>query len=246
MKLNQVLAVGEGVKTRVQKEVSQAYQVLGKPAPFSGLIRTYRPKDEEGEELPSESTLVQLTVEDLIGVVTANLTDLFDITATKEWTNTTARADVKLDDGTVILSSVPVTYLLFLEKQLTDLHTFVSSLPILDPSQRWEIDESMGTGVWRSEVKETHKTSKVPRAFVKYEATEQHPAQVDVVHEDVIQGFWSATNYSGAIRAARRQELVDRVRRLQRAVKFAREEANNIDADQQHPAGAIFGFVFGP
>ena len=30
-----------------------------------------------------------------------------------------------------------MTYLLFLEKQLTDLHTFVKKLPVLDAAESW-------------------------------------------------------------------------------------------------------------
>ena len=37
---------------------------------------------------------------------------------------------------------VPVTYLLFLEKQLVDLHTFVKKLPVLDASETWVFDAS--------------------------------------------------------------------------------------------------------
>jgi len=37
---------------------------------------------------------------------------------------------------------VPATYLLFLEKQLTDLHTLVSKLPVLDASETWVFDQA--------------------------------------------------------------------------------------------------------
>jgi len=50
---------------------------------------------------------------------------------------------------TPLLADVPVTYLLFLEKQLTDLRTFVDKLPVLDPSVVWLQDPSSGD--WRSE-----------------------------------------------------------------------------------------------
>ena len=47
------------------------------------------------------------------------LTQLFDVTATKDWANCEARADITVD-GRALLRDVPVSYLLFLEKQLTE------------------------------------------------------------------------------------------------------------------------------
>ena len=103
---------------------------------LAGISRTYQPKDEEGEQLPPESTRVQVQAEDVLRETAATLTRLFDVTATKDWANCTARADVKVD-GRVLVADVPVSYLLFLEKQLTDLHTFVKKLPVLDAAESW-------------------------------------------------------------------------------------------------------------
>lgn len=70
------------------------------------------------------------------------------MTATREWANRLAAADVVVD-GTVLLPQVPVPYLLFLEKQLTDLHTFVRKLPVLDASEAWTLDPS--TDSWKTD-----------------------------------------------------------------------------------------------
>src|SRR5215468_10945135 len=121
-KLNQIIAVEKGVKSRSYQDLTEAHHALQKQTLLSGISRTYRPKDEEGEQLPPESTRVQLKAEDVIRQTTESLTRLFDITATKDWTNCTAKADVVID-GQTLLSGVPATYLLFLEKQLVDLHT---------------------------------------------------------------------------------------------------------------------------
>jgi len=84
-----------------------------------------------------------------------------------------ARADVVID-GQTIATDVPVTYLLFLEKQLVDLHTFVKKLPVLDAAESWVRDDS--TDSWRTEAVRTIRTKKVPRNHVKAEATDKHPA----------------------------------------------------------------------
>jgi len=134
MKLNQVIAIEKGTKGRSLQELTEAHQTLQKPALLAGISRTYRPKDEEGEQFPPESTRVQIKAEDIIRKISEGLTKLFDVVATKDWANCTAKADV-IVDGKVLLSQVPATYLLFLEKQLVDLHTFIKKLPVLDSSE---------------------------------------------------------------------------------------------------------------
>jgi hypothetical protein len=78
---------------------------------------------------------------------------------------------------------VPVPYLLFLEKQLTELGAFVRRLPVLDAAETWNLDAS--TDAWKTEPLRTIRTRRVPRNHVKAEATEQHPAQVEVCYEDI-------------------------------------------------------------
>ena len=87
------------------------------------------------------------------------------------------------------------------------------------------------------------KTKKVPRNHVKAEATKEHPAQVEVYHEDVVVGHWRTVRFSGALPARRVNELTDRVERLQRAVKFAREEANLREVEQQEVGAKVFEFL---
>ena len=241
-KLNQIIALEKGVKSRSYASLTEAHQQLQKPALLSGITRTYRPKDDEGERYPPESTRVQLRSEEILRSTATILTELFDVVATKDWANCTARADVVVE-GKTLLEKVPVTYLLFLEKQLTDLHTFVHKLPVLDPSESWRFEPSQDC--WASEPAETSKTKKVPRNHVKAEATEKHPAQVEVYHEDIVVGYGKTVKFSGALPAARVRELLERVERLQKAVKMAREEANGVVVESTKSGDKIFGYLFG-
>jgi hypothetical protein len=241
-RLNQIIAVEKGVKSKSFQDLTEAHHALQKPALLSGISRNYQPKDEEGEQLPPESTRVQVRSEDILRQMAATLTRLFDVTATKDATNCVARADVKVDD-TVLLADVPVTYLLFLEKQLTDLHTFVRKLPVLDAAESWTFSDS--ADCWSTEPVRTIRTKKVPRNHVKAEATEKHPAQVEVYYEDIPVGYWTTVRFSGALPAKRISELAERVEKLQRAVKFAREEANNCEAVDRHVGDKVFGYLFG-
>jgi hypothetical protein len=241
-KLNQVIAIEKGVKAKSHQELTEAHQQLQKPSILAGISRTYRPKEEEGEQLPPESTRVQLKADEVIRRTMDTLVELFDITATKEWANCEARADVVVD-GAVIVAQAPVTYLLFLEKQLVDLHTFVKKLPVLDASESWAFDAS--ADCWATEAIQTAKTKKIPRNHVKAEATDKHPAQVEVYYEDVVVGTWRTVKFSGALPAKRVNELLGRVEKLQQAVKYAREEANNNKCDDKKVGRAVLSFLFG-
>jgi hypothetical protein len=241
-KLNQIIAVEKGVKSRSLQELTEAHHAVQKPALLTGIARTYQPKDEEGEQLPPESTKVQVRTEDVIRQVTTTLTRLFDVTATKDATNRVAVADVVVD-GRTLLSDVPVPYLLFLEKQLTDLHTFVKKLPVLDAAESWVFNDS--ADCWSTEPVRTIRTKKVPRNHVKAEATEKHPAQVEVYYEDIPVGYWTTVKFSGALPAKRVSELLERVEKLQQAVKFAREEANGVDAVDRKTGEAVLAYIFG-
>ena len=241
-KLNQIIAITQGKKAQAHKALTEAYQTLQKNALLEGVSRTYRPRDEEGEQLPPEKKLVQAKVHQSIGAVVGALTELFDIVATQDYANCQARADVVVD-GVTLARGVPVTHLLFLEKQLVDIHTFVEKLPTLDPGESWQYNEDADCHA--SEPYQTTKTKKVLKNHVKAEATKEHPAQVETYTEDVIVGYWTTVKFSGAIPARERNEILGRVRKLQEAVKSAREEANGMEVELRKIGSAVLQYVFG-
>src|SRR5437868_3610172 len=135
-KLNQIIAVQAGKKSQAKETLTEAYHKLKKPELLAGIVRTYQPRDDGGEPQPEERKMVQLKVGELIRQVTAGLTEMFDVVATQDWANCQAKADVSVD-GQVLLRGAPVTHLLFLEKQLVDLRTFIETLPVLDTAEDW-------------------------------------------------------------------------------------------------------------
>ena len=239
-KLNQIIAVANGKKSRAQAELTGIYHKLQKGDMLTGISRTYRPKDEDGDRLPAESKRVQFTVEQGLTAARSVLSDLWNVVATQDAANTHANADVVVD-GRVILGGVPVTTLLFLEKQLVDLHTLIEKLPTLDPAGSWKRDGA--ADCYSTDPAETTRTKKLPKAFVAHEATKEHPAQVQVFNEDIIVGYWETINFSGAIPEQRRNELLKRVEKLQDAVKAAREEANSSDVVDVKIGESVFGFL---
>jgi hypothetical protein len=65
-----------------------------------------------------------------------------------------------------------------------------------------------------------------------------------VYYEDIVVGFWRTVKFSGALPARRVNELAERVERLQEAVKFAREEANNLEVQDQKVGEKVFQYLF--
>ena len=240
-KLNQILAVEKGIKNAQNQNITEVYKILQKPALFEGISRTYRPKDEDGDKLPAESTMVQQDARTLMGTIAKSWIKLIDITITKDTANTVAKADVVVG-GKALLKDVPVPTLLFLEKQLVDIHTVLSKLPTLNPSEEWVKDPNVNA--WASKPAETTKTKKVPKPFIKAPATEHHPAQVEVVHDDIIQGTWTTVKFSGAMPALRVATMLAKVEELQQAVKYAREQANLVEAPPLFAGEQIFAFLF--
>jgi hypothetical protein len=241
MKQNQVIAIEKGAKSQAERALTDSHHKLGRAELIGGMTRSYTPHDAEGDKLPTERKLVQTGVAQELARLIKPVGDYFDIVATKSITNTKAQADLPIN-GTKQLP-LPVDLLLFLEKQLVNLHTFVAKLPVLDPSETWEWSDERACYV--TDIKEQVRTKKVLRNHVKSEATKEHPAQVDVYTEDIPVGTWATTKFSGALPAKEKEAMVERIEQLQAAVKQAREEANMTEADKIESFGErILRFVF--
>ena len=229
-KLNQIVAVVSGQKTEAYRVITDAHKRRLKPDLLNGLTRNYRPLKEDGEQLPPEIKRVQITVPEVVGEVRAAMSTMFDAVLTQDVGNTLAHADIKVGDN-VVLAKVPLTYLLFLEKQVTDLETFVGDLPTLDPAESWKEDADIGG--YQTEPYDTLKTAKVYETHVAHPPTEHHPAQVQTYTVDKTIGVWTNIKKSGAIRVQDKNSMLARVRALKDAIRVAREEANSIDVEQK-------------
>ena len=240
--LNQIIAIEKGVKNQATRVETDLYHSLEKKPLFAGLSRVYTPKDEEdGDRLPPEAVSVQIKSGDVINELVASLTRLIDLIATKDVANTTARADVVVD-GVVIDAGVPVTTLMFLEKETEKLAAFIGRLPVLDPATTWTYDSNRG--VYASQPVQTVRTKKVPKNHILAPATKEHPAQVQMFTEDVLVGTWEKVDFSGALPADTVAVISSRLDKLRTAVKFAREAANTIEVTDVHYGENILTYLF--
>jgi len=240
-KLNQILAIEKGKKTQLHQEITNLHKATQKAQLMTGHHKTFVPTEEDGESFPDDRQHVQHRASEVIEQVTERLTTLMDVTATKDWANCNARSDVMVN-GEKFLENVPVTYLLFLEKELNDLHTFVSKIVELDSAEQWTLDPN--SGLFRSESVKTHKTKKLQKPIVLYPATPEHPAQTQLTTEDVVIGHWTTIKFSGALPRPDKKQMLDKIRTLQDAVKFAREQANSMEAEEQKVGRKVLDFIF--
>lgn len=239
-RLNQLLAVDKALKQKSEQFITGLYHTAQKPALFDGMARTYRPLTEDGERLPPETRLVQQRATDLIGEAFKALGELFDLRASIDWANTTARADVVVD-GQVLLSDVPATHLLFLEKKLIDIQTIVEKVPVLDPAEMWNFDAA--DQLYKTAPAETARTQKVQEHIVVVQATDKFPAQVATASVDKIIGYYELVKFSGALPMADRRRILARIQALRASVKFAREQANLVHAPKQEVGRKIFEYL---
>lgn len=239
-RLNQIVALEKPLKQRVEKKLAEFYKALQKPDLFEGHDKTYHPKEADGDTFPSESRVVQQRVDDILEETTELLTELFDISATRDLANCSAKASVEVD-GVKIIDAVPATTLMFLEKQLTEFRIMVAAAPELDPAESWMPDEN--SGLEKTSPRSTIRTAKVNKPIVLYPATDKHPAQTQLVTEDRTIGTWEAVRLSGALAPTTKKALLARVEKLIAAVKVAREEANTVVANDQSIGKQIFSWI---
>jgi hypothetical protein len=243
MKLNQIIAVEKGVKARATSTISELYKLIQKGQAFDGLVREYHPKDDDGDTLPGERKVVQARVPEVLGALRISESEFLDVAAQREKGNTIASASVVVD-GKTILADLPVGTLLMLEKRLTDLRTFIDTLPTLDISEAWGFDAA--GDIYKTQAVQTHRTVKSQRPIVLYDATDKHPAQTQLITSDEIAGYWHTIKQSGAIPRAEKLALLARADKLLIAVKQAREAANSVDVPTGASIGAaIFEFILG-
>jgi len=243
MKLIQVVTTQNTVNNAGRREVTDIYHKMQTPVVLTGLERTYQPRDEDGDMFPGESTRVQYSAAQALVDLVEPFSKMWNHELTKDVGNTKAFADVTVD-GVVLLAQVPTTFLLYLEKQLRDFRSEIRACPTLDPALKWEWDAA--ANAWRSEPKTTTKTSKEATVITKAKATKEHAEQADLIYVDKVVGDWTVTNFSGALPAEVKKELLDRCDNLIVAVKSAREEANGIDVDKMEGADALFAYLLAP
>lgn len=241
-KLHELLAVEGDLKSRAQQAKSKILRLFTDgTGQLLGRVISYQVNEGEDDRVPEVTELATTVITELSQFQSA-FGQWLDVAVQKEITNQDASSDVILD-GEVVMTGIPATALLNLESKLAELQSVYEAIPTNDPSERWTWDE--GQGQYVSSERVTHITKKVPKVVVLYEATKEHPAQVQAFHEDVKVGTRTITLYSGMLSPKEKRDRLNRIDKLIRAVKEARQRANDIVAKDSRVATTLFDYIEG-
>lgn len=240
--LHELLAVEGDLKARAQEAAARLKSLFQNgQGNFLGQTIVYKPLEELGEQFPPQVTHVATTVDEELAIIGQHYENWIDAALQKEQTNQKTRATLVIGGATVDLSA---TSLLNLEAKLLELRSMYKDIPTNDVTIPWRWDDATENFV--SESPETrHRTKKVIRSHVAYEATDKHPAQVETYNEDMIVGFLTTTKQSGMITPADKRARMEKINSLLQAVKQARQRANNIEVQPINVGGIILAHING-
>lgn len=242
-KLHELIAVEPDLKGTAEKIVEETKVTFNKKVDhFMGSKRRYEKMYDTEVDLPDEDKQIVTTVDDKLRYTFGMVTKAMDAVTSKEVTNTSAKADV-IVDGQVIIEKLPAVVLINLENQFKRLRDVLDHIPTLDPGRNWKWDAGLGYYVAEDAMK--FRTKKVLKNHIKYEATDKHPAQVETYSEDIQIGRWIAKDFSGMKTPAEKSAMLERIDNIIRALKEARERANDITVQEMKVAEKFFSYIMG-
>jgi hypothetical protein len=245
-KLHELLAVNASLKTQADATRTDLQNTFEKKRThFSEAIVTFKPNTEGAEPKVESRMSIQTTVEKELDWIGEKLGKAMDAAHQINVANTIAKADVVLEDGTIILKGVPATSLLELEKRVEEIRTLVHTIPTLDPTKDFKLDPQR-PGIYKARDVEKQRTEKRMEFPIVAPATDKHPAQVKEVSKDVPIGEILQQEWSSMFTVGQKGDMLDRVEDLSRAVRKARARANEIEVDVKTNTigGDLLGFIF--
>jgi hypothetical protein len=210
---------------------------------FKGMEKTYQPKADGGDPLPSDSKKLVTTVEKKLAWTQGTIIEMLDFEASRDRTNQKASADLEVD-GVVLAKAVPATTLLSMEKRLGEIRGIYDAIPTLDLSQEWRVVEGM-PDQHKHTPHETYRYVKKTRGEILVPATKEHPAQVKEVTDDVLVGTFKVINFSGEAQPGDKAKYLERIDKLIEAVKRARMKANEAEVEPVKVGKAVFDYIHG-
>lgn len=231
-KLHELLAVENDQRSQAESCRTDLKETFAKKVHhFTKKIVTFK-SIKEGVEDKTESQLdLQTTVKKELTWIGEKLAKAMDLGHQIDVANLAAKADVVLENGKILLKSVPCTSLLRLEHRVVELRDLVHAIPTLDPAKGFTADPSQPVGVYKAQDKEGTRGEKVFEFVVMVPPTDKHPAQVKELMADRPIGTVLTQEWSSALTVVDKGDMLDRVEEVLRAVKKARARANEMDID---------------
>ncbi len=245
-KLHEIIAVEGHLQNTANKVIEEAIQTFSKKAEhFIEQLSSLRMHNEERQdENTTDHKAMVTTVGEKLSYVGKHLIKYYDAISRKERTNQEARADLVVG-GNVLIANMPGTLLLGLESRLRQFRTMCEAIPTLQPGIVWVRDKEHRTGgVYKiSEPRKRFKTEKIKESKVIVQPTKEFPAQVDTWTVDKPCGTISDLIWSGMISPAEKSDLIGRVDTILRAVKKARQRANEAEVVDLRVGKVIMDFI---
>lgn len=247
-KLHELLAVEKTRSNAATKLLDETASKFKKEHFFGGHIKTLKmladsPENSAIEAASRDDKALPTTVPETLDYALKFWADAEDVIFAKNRTNQIANADL-LFRGAVLVPNVPVDELLGLEVRLEKLRHVVDAMPSLDASKDWVPSSSGRKGEYISAASEvTSKTEKVSTPVILYEATEHHPAQIQVVTTDKVVGTFTKLLISGAASSKQKADAVATIDELLVEVKQARQRANSVEIVNEKIGSTITGLI---
>lgn len=246
--MHELLAVEGGLQKVWREIVAEAKVTFAKKmAHFLGATKTLKMKDDAREfeaAAGAEHKELTTTVDDKLDYTEESGVDYLDALFQKELANQEARADLVID-GNTVATGLPATFLLGMEDRLKLLREMYQAIPTLSPGTNWELDKDKGKGVYVTVPDAvTEKTEQVIKYTTVAQATDNHPEQVRESPSREVIGRYTSRTWSGMITPAKKSDLLARLDVLQRAIKQARQRANQVEVqDDRHIAADLFTYI---
>lgn len=246
-KLHELLAVDKNLSKQADSTRADLINTFkNKKNHFTEKLTTFEPVADGAPAVTEEQLGLQTTVEKELEWISEHISKALDVSHQICVANTTAKADIILEDGTILHKDIPATSLLELEGSMNQVRELIITIPTLDPARGFEPAPGRGPGIYVARDVIRNRTHKISKPLVLYPANEKHPAQVQLVTEDVVLGAVKTKEWSGLLTTADKGAMLNRVEVLVRAIKKARARANEIPIEVagNKIGGSLLKFVF--
>jgi hypothetical protein len=230
-KIHQLLAALGEIENEDKKIKDETEQVFGKAKElldgYNKILVMHdedRKNEEAGGAEKSEMTTTAMTrLKYMQPFVVRNM----DAQLQRECANQLAKSDVTLPDGTV-LPDLPVTFLMWMEKECVRMRNLLAKAPTLDTTVRWRVDtDADKEGVRRTVDKVTANKQEMKKVPIELSpATKEHKAQVQLIDEQKIVGHYETERLTGRLTPAEKAAALSYWDTLLKEVKRAKSVAN--------------------
>jgi hypothetical protein len=241
--LHQHLAALNELEAQDRKILEETGATWKKQELFDGFIRVLHMEAEDRqheEKGATESRTLTTTAIERLKYMFPFMVENLDAQLQREVANALATADVTLPNGEV-LKGMPVTAIMHREKYWTRVRQVMDGIPTIDTTKRWVKDEQAALeGVLRTaETEKANRTEKQMVVITKAEATDKHPAQVELHPKDVVVGYYEKTSQTGKMTPAAKAALLAYIDGMILAYRKAKAVANETAVDPSVKAGEV-------